>query len=109
MLHLFHKTNIAAMALAPLILVLPDSGAATMGYNVVMGLALPLHGHIGMTGILTDYVPKVSKAALTPARYVMVGITAITVLGLLKHNLAGDGMTKTLKALWRKPEAEEKK
>ena len=104
MLHIFHKTNIAAMALAPLILVLPDSGVATTSYNVVMGIALPLHGHIGMTGILTDYVPKLSKGLLTPARYAMVGLTAVTVLGLLKHNLAGDGMTKSLKALWRQPE-----
>ena len=75
-----------------------------MMYNIFLGLMLPLHGHIGMQGILTDYVPKLSKAALGPARMVMTGITAVTVVGMLVHNMAGDGMTKSLKALWRAPE-----
>ena len=89
------------MALSPLMLVLPDSGAATTVFNTVLGVVLPIHGHIGMTGVLTDYVPKLSKGALGPSRALMLAFTGITVVGLLKYNLAGDGMTKSLKQLWR--------
>jgi hypothetical protein len=30
-----------------------------------------------------------------------LGVTAITILGLLKLNIMGDGMTESVKSLWR--------
>merc|ERR1711998_466971 len=72
-LKIFHQTNILTMALTPIVFILPDIAPSmvTTAGNVVLGLALPLHAHIGMAGILTDYVPKVSKSALGPARLVL--------------------------------------
>ena len=78
-----------------------------LSFPVDMGLAVmfPLHGHIGMNYVITDYVPKLfSKAAVGPARAIMVGVTGATMLGLTKLNVEGPGITGTLKALWRKEE-----
>ena len=105
MMQLFHKTNLAAMGLFPVVLLMPDSmGMVAMPFNILLGVMLPVHGHIGMTGVITDYVPKFSKSLLGPARFALLGLTSVTVLGLLKLNLFGDGMTKSVKSLWRKPE-----
>jgi len=32
----------------------------------------------------------------------MVGLTAVATLGLLKVNIMGDGLTESVKAMWRK-------
>ena len=111
MLSLMHKTNIAALVLTPLALLTPDNGTSTiaMVFNVAVGLSFPIHAHIGMSGVLTDYVPKLSKSALGPARFALVAITGVTVVGLLKHNLAGDGIAKSLKSLWCKPDEKTEK
>merc|ERR1711990_953024 len=90
----FHKTNILVIGLTPIAFLLPDTGVATMACNVTLGILYPLHGHIGMAGCLTDYVPKISKGLLPPARMALLGITGITLLGLLKLNVSGEGMTK---------------
>jgi len=99
---LYHKTNLLAMAMTPLVFVLPDGNVVATLFNVVLGIALPVHAHIGMSGILTDYVPKFSKGALGPARFALVAVTGVTLVGLLKHNLTGDGMVKSIKNLWVK-------
>jgi len=39
---------------------------------------------------------------------IMAGITGVTVLGLLKLNIGGPGLTESVKGMWRKP-AEAKK
>merc|ERR1711998_470214 len=96
MMNIFHKSNIACMALFPFALALPDSFVYTsMVFNTAVGLAFPLHGHIGFSGMLTDYVPKVNKSLLGPSRAALLGITTVTTLGLLKLNLTGDGITKS--------------
>ena len=65
---------------------------------------LPVHGHIGMTGVFTDYVPKIAgKAALGPARMALLGLTGVSIVGLLNLNLRGEGMTASVKSLWRAP------
>merc|ERR1719164_33555 len=91
-LRLMHKTNIVCMALTPVVFILPDILPASMGGlttigNVILGVVFPLHGHIGMAGVLSDYVPKVSKSLLGPSRLVLAGFTTVTILGLLKLNL----------------------
>lgn len=39
-----------------------------------------------------------------PARYGILGMSAITFLGLAKVNLFGPGITGTVKGLWQKPQ-----
>ncbi|CAN0233042.1 unnamed protein product [Laminaria digitata] len=78
-----------------------------MPLDVVLGLALPLHAHIGMNyAVISDYVPKPFRGQ---ARGAMLAASILAALGLLKLNLTGAGMTETLKATWRTPKALEDK
>ncbi|GMI54389.1 hypothetical protein TeGR_g10095 [Tetraparma gracilis] len=88
------------MALAPVCFAVSPS-AVSMPLDVALGLALPLHAHIGMNYVITDYVPKISKGLTGPARVLQLLFTAVTVAGLLNLNVRGEGMTETVKKLWR--------
>ena len=67
--------------------------------DIALGVAFPAHAHIGMNYIISDYVPKAARGA---ARVSLLGVTVVTMAGLLKLNLAGDGLTEVLKSFWRK-------
>ena len=55
-----------------------------------------------MNYVATDYVPKISKALLGPARVFNVGLGVVTFLGLSKVALNGKGGLKgAVKGLWR--------
>jgi succinate dehydrogenase (ubiquinone) membrane anchor subunit len=41
-------------------------------------------------------------------RAAVLGASAVAYLGIMKVNLSGPGLTETVKALWRKPEAKPK-
>ena len=105
MLGLHHKINFALVGLAPISFGL--GGAFQVPFDLLLGIALPLHGHIGMNLVATDYAKKFfGKSAVGPTRVVLAGITVATTLGLLKLNLAGPGLTETIKSFWRpKPQA----
>lgn len=74
--------------------------------DLFLGVAFPIHAHIGVNYIISDYVPKASRPI---ARYALLGATGITLLGLLKLNLTGPGITETFKSLWREPADEHHK
>ena len=97
----YHRVNLALLGATPVALATSNS---FLSFPVDMGLAImfPLHGHIGMNYVITDYVPKLlSKAAVGPARAVMVGVTG-TMLGLT-NSISRAGVTGTLKALGGSP------
>jgi succinate dehydrogenase (ubiquinone) membrane anchor subunit len=72
-----------------------------MPVDLALGVALPLHAHIGMNYVITDYATKLLGAgARGPARICMAGFTGVTMVGLLKLNLSGPGITETVKSLW---------
>ena len=100
-LSIHHKINFALLGLTPVALILSPS-ALNMPVDLALGIALPLHGHIGMNMVITDYVKKVfGKGAVGPSRLAMAGFTGATLLGLLKLNVTGPGITETLKSFWR--------
>ena len=100
---LYHRVNLALLGATPVALA-TDSTFLSVPVDMGLAVMFPLHGHIGMNYVITDYVPKLfSKAAVGPARAIMVGVTGATMLGLTKLNVEGPGITGTLKALWRKP------
>ena len=73
-----------------------------MPFDLLIGIALPMHGHIGMNLVATDYVGKIAgKAAVGPFRMGMAAVTGATMLGLLKLNLTGPGITESVKSFWR--------
>ena len=55
----FHKLNTVIMVSTPLACGSLFTDSITFRpFEVVLGLALPLHGHIGMNYVITDYVKK---------------------------------------------------
>ncbi|KXZ42626.1 hypothetical protein GPECTOR_129g556 [Gonium pectorale] len=69
--------------------------------DFVFSLAIPVHSHICMNAVVTDYFPKVARG---PARLGVLGMSVVTYLGIMKVNLSGPGLTETVRGLWRKPE-----
>ncbi|PNH06067.1 hypothetical protein TSOC_007601, partial [Tetrabaena socialis] len=67
--------------------------------DIIFGLAIPIHSHICMNAVVTDYLPK---AARGPARVGVLGMSLLTYVGIQKMNMAGPGVTETVKGLWRK-------
>jgi len=65
-----------------------------------LAFAVPVHMHITNNACVTDYVP--TKFRL-PVRSAVLGATVLTYFGLMKLNMAGPGITQTVKTLWQKP------
>lgn len=70
--------------------------------DLVLGVAFPFHSHVGLNYVISDYVPKQSRSM---ARGALMVCTVVTVIGLLKLNLSGPGLTESIKGLWRKPKS----
>lgn len=51
--------------------------------------------------VVTDYVPK---ALQLPARAGVIGLSAVTFIGLMKLSLTGDGIGGTVKKIWAGPQ-----
>ena len=68
--------------------------------DVALGVIIPLHAHVGMNYVITDYVPKAFRSI---ARLSLFGLTIITAAGILKLNFDGPGLTETIKSTWRAP------
>ncbi|GFH32785.1 succinate dehydrogenase [ubiquinone] cytochrome b small subunit, partial [Haematococcus lacustris] len=58
--------------------------------------------HIGMNACITDYLPSAARGV---ARAGLLGATVVSVVGLLKINIMGPGVTQTVKGLWHRPGA----
>lgn len=68
--------------------------------DIAIGVVIPYHMHAGVTGVIEDYVPRNQQPL---AKGGLLVISLITALGLLKINLCGQGITESIKALWREP------
>merc|ERR1711881_834289 len=91
---ILHYSSYGLIAAAPI---------GVMGYfekpiDIGLALALPAHTHVGINGIMTDYVPKISKSLLAPARVGMLGVTVLTTAGLLKLAM-GPGICESVKSM----------
>lgn len=62
-----------------------------------LGLAVPVHMHISTNALVTDYVATRFRPA---ARGVVLAGSLVAYLGIMKVNLGGPGLTRTVKALW---------
>jgi succinate dehydrogenase (ubiquinone) membrane anchor subunit len=95
----YHKSMIALAVLTPVSFALSPS-MLNKPIDLALGVLFPLHSHIGLNYVISDYVPKALRST---ARIGLAGVTAITTLGLLQLNIGGVGMTETIKTLWRRP------
>ncbi|KAG7381966.1 hypothetical protein PHYPSEUDO_005437 [Phytophthora pseudosyringae] len=92
-----HLTSVGLMAAVPLAFVLSPSPLA-LPVDLAMGVILPVHAHIGMNNVISDYVPQNVR---TLARLGWLGATSLMFLGLLRVNLEGPGITEVVKTVWR--------
>mmetsp|Transcript_30710 Transcript_30710/g.55664 ORF Transcript_30710/g.55664 Transcript_30710/m.55664 type:complete len:167 (+) Transcript_30710:157-657(+) len=106
-----HMTTFLALA-TPLYIFAPDSytdGMLDKAFGMGVATAMAAHSWIGMNYVATDYVPKISKKLLGPARVLNAVLGVVTFVGLSKIALNGKGGVKgTVKGLWR-PKVDEKK
>ena len=80
----------------------------TQPVDVFLGLAIPIHAHIGMNAIAADYIPThvpagIADGALFASRCAILATTTVLVIGLFDLNCNGAGITGALKALWTHP------
>jgi succinate dehydrogenase (ubiquinone) membrane anchor subunit len=107
----YHKTHLAMLALLPAAFVIPHS-ALTTPVDLLLAVAIPVHAHIGMNWIITDYVPPAGQSG---TRAAMLAVSVLAMAGLVKLSLDGDspGLIGSLKALWaadkKKAKADDKK
>lgn len=97
--------SVATLGLVGAAAVGPTSGAV----NMLLGVVLPLHCHIGFGTIITDYLP----ARKFPTIYklsmgLLYAATATTLYGLYLYNTRDIGITEGFKTLWRKNKSEDK-
>jgi succinate dehydrogenase hydrophobic anchor subunit len=102
--HLHHKLTTALVFATPLYLLAPLSDTSIINKVFGLGIASVTAGHswIGLNYVATDYIPKVSKALVGPARLVNATLAVVTFVGLscIACNNAG-GLRGTVLGLWR--------
>ena len=91
-----HYTSYFLAAGIPATLLL--GGPVSSVVDVVLGVAIPLHFHIGTRSIIVDYVHERSNQQLALAA--LAGVTVLTAVGLTKFNLTDVGITAGVKELF---------
>eukprot|EP00565_Helicotheca_tamesis_P008497 CAMPEP_0185725434 /NCGR_PEP_ID=MMETSP1171-20130828/1705_1 /TAXON_ID=374046 /ORGANISM="Helicotheca tamensis, Strain CCMP826" /LENGTH=135 /DNA_ID=CAMNT_0028393569 /DNA_START=165 /DNA_END=572 /DNA_ORIENTATION=- len=103
-------TNFLAVV-TPIYFMVPESysdGMVGKSLGAILAVNISAHSWIGLNYVVTDYVPKISKKLMGPARIVSAGIGLVTLLGLGKIALMTEGGLKgTLKGLWTPKKVEE--
>lgn len=92
--------NYTLAAATPVAILSKKDGFFQRIADLGFAFAIPVHMHFGLNACVTDYLPS---AARGPVRAGVLGMTAITFIGLLKMNTTGLGVTQTVKGLWHKP------
>jgi len=87
-----------AMAIAIPTGLLFSPSILNMPIDLFLAFSVPFHAWYGVHHVIEDYVPEAYRPAANSLLYV---VTAITVLGLLSLTFRGDGVTESIKSLWR--------
>ena len=99
-----HGMTFSLAILTPLYFMVPDSmtdGTFNKTFGLLLSANITAHSWVGLNYVITDYVPKISKAMLGPARIVNVGLAVITMLGMSKIALSSKGGIKgVVKGVW---------
>jgi len=101
---IYHYSHVLLAGLIPVAFVLSPS-FLNYPVDLALGLAIPVHMHLGMVQVIEDYVPQpVQNLSILG----MLVLSLLTGLGLLKINLCGFGITESFKSLWRAPPEQKK-
>ncbi|TMW58002.1 hypothetical protein Poli38472_013476 [Pythium oligandrum] len=93
----YHLSSLGLFALLPAAFVLSPS-PLSVPVDLALGVLIPVHSHIGVNNVISDYVPKPHQPL---ARLAALGVTGVLFLGLLRANVEGEGITETVKTIWR--------
>ncbi|KAK9760048.1 membrane anchor subunit of succinate dehydrogenase, Sdh4 [Basidiobolus ranarum] len=67
-----------------------------------LGIILPAHCHFGFQAIITDYLPHRKTPIFNIASsWALRAATALTLYGCYELNSNGDGISETIKKLWK--------
>jgi CybS, succinate dehydrogenase cytochrome B small subunit len=99
--HIMHKV---LAVLAPIYFFTPESyttGFIYKSFGVVLSSSIAVHTYIGLNYICRDYVPKISKTLLGPARIVTAGFSLILLIGMSKIAVfSPQGLKGIVTGLW---------
>ena len=84
-------------ALVPLAALSREGDGAVAAIDAGLAIALPLHSHIALNYVISDYIPKPARG---PARWGVLVSSAVSVLGLARLAASEPGLTGTVKRLW---------
>lgn len=112
--HIHHKMTTFLSVATPIYFLapFPSEGSSTLNsiFGTLLAVNISAHSWIGMNYVVTDYVPKVNKAMVGPARVVTAAISGVTLLGLVKLAVNDHGGIKgAITSLWNKPDKKEEK
>lgn len=103
--HLHHHMTTFLVFSTPLYLFTPTSytdGLIDKSFGVLIGTTISAHSWIGLNYVATDYVPKISKTLIGPARVFNFMLGVVTFVGLSKIALNDQGGVKrVVMGLWR--------
>uniref|UniRef100_A0A7S0KM59 Succinate dehydrogenase [ubiquinone] cytochrome b small subunit n=1 Tax=Ostreococcus mediterraneus TaxID=1486918 RepID=A0A7S0KM59_9CHLO len=95
MMKIYHGSSFALAGLVPAAAMLPGG---SLPIDVALGVALPVHSHIALNFIISDYCPKAMRG---PTRAATLALTVATLVGLFQLNTKGEGVTRAVKSLWK--------
>ena len=98
-----HTAAVFLGVAAPIYMLVPDSmGDSTFNklFGLVLSANISFHSWIGLNYVAADYVPKVSKALLPPARVAIAGMVAVTFFGMSKAAFGPGGIKAVIKGPW---------
>ena len=104
MMRVHHAGNLAMAGLVPAAYFTPQGSQLQKPVDLALGVVGPVHSHIAMNMVLSDYCPPALRGV---ARAGLLGMTGVALVGLLKLNVEGPGITGALRQLWAPP-ADEK-
>ena len=71
--------------------------------DFALGIVLPLHCHLGLDCIITDYLPKRRVGFMHTIVKTTLGLsTVLSIYGLYKLNTEDVGITEYVKKVWKK-------
>ena len=110
--HLHHSLTSFLAVTTPLYFLLPSSytdGTFDVAFGSLFATVVASHSWIGMNYVATDYVPKISKGLVGPARVAnaALGVVTLVGLGLVATNGKG-GIKGAVLGLWRPKKVDEK-
>ena len=96
---LYQQSHYVLAGLIPATLLCESTSIPAKVSDVGLALALPVHSHVALNYVVSDYVPKSFQL---PVRAGVAGLTAVAFLGLMKTAVFGPGIGGAVKQLWGK-------